>query len=128
MHRILRIRHEVPTTFNGKLIAMSTKTGKIVWQQQLTAGTNAPVVIDGDNLVTAATASMSSAAAGASTGVSLKAGMSVFNSTCASCHTLAAAGSTGTVGPNLDQLKPSDALVVKQVAVIDRSGMLAAPL
>jgi mono/diheme cytochrome c family protein len=39
----------------------------------------------------------------------------VFQSTCASCHTLAAAGSTGTVGPNLDQLKPSDALVVHQV-------------
>ena len=35
--------------------------------------------------------------------------MKVFDSTCASCHTLAAAGSTGTVGPNLDQLKPSDA-------------------
>jgi mono/diheme cytochrome c family protein len=41
--------------------------------------------------------------------------MKVFSSTCASCHTLAAAGSTGTVGPNLDQLKPSDALVVHQV-------------
>jgi mono/diheme cytochrome c family protein len=47
--------------------------------------------------------------------VSVKAGMTVFDSTCASCHTLAAAGSTGTVGPNLDQLKPSDALVVHQV-------------
>ena len=41
--------------------------------------------------------------------------MKVFDSSCASCHTLAAAGSTGTVGPNLDQLKPSDALVVHQV-------------
>ena len=41
--------------------------------------------------------------------------MKVFESTCATCHTLAAAGSTGTVGPNLDQLKPSDALVVHQV-------------
>ena len=47
--------------------------------------------------------------------MTLKAGMTVFDSTCASCHTLAAAGSTGTVGPNLDQLKPSDALVVHQV-------------
>ena len=26
---------------------------------------------------------------------------------CAGCHTLAAAGATGTIGPNLDQLKPS---------------------
>jgi cytochrome c6 len=41
--------------------------------------------------------------------------MLVFNSACASCHTLAAAGSIGTVGPNLDQLKPRDALVVHQV-------------
>jgi mono/diheme cytochrome c family protein len=39
----------------------------------------------------------------------------VFEQNCASCHTLAAAGSSGTVGPNLDQLKPSDALVTKQV-------------
>jgi hypothetical protein len=32
-----------------------------------------------------------------------------------SCHTLAAAGATGTVGPNLDQLTPSQALVEHQV-------------
>jgi cbb3-type cytochrome c oxidase subunit III len=34
---------------------------------------------------------------------------------CAGCHTLAAAGATGTTGPNLDQLKPSMAIVVTQV-------------
>ncbi|HWB21979.1 MAG TPA: peptidoglycan-binding protein [Gaiellaceae bacterium] len=34
---------------------------------------------------------------------------------CAGCHTLAAAGSTGTDGPNLDQLQPSQAAVVNQV-------------
>ena len=34
---------------------------------------------------------------------------------CAGCHTLAAAGATGTTGPNLDQLKPSEAIVVRQV-------------
>lgn len=34
---------------------------------------------------------------------------------CASCHTLADAGSTGTVGPNLDQAKPSEALVIDRV-------------
>jgi mono/diheme cytochrome c family protein len=34
---------------------------------------------------------------------------------CAGCHTLAAAGSTGTTGPNLDQLKPPMAKVVTQV-------------
>jgi outer membrane protein assembly factor BamB len=48
-------------------------------------------------------------------GSTLAAGEEVFDSTCSSCHTLAAAGSNGTVGPNLDELKPSDSLVEKQV-------------
>jgi mono/diheme cytochrome c family protein len=30
-----------------------------------------------------------------------------FASTCGTCHTLARAGATGTVGPNLDQLMPT---------------------
>ena len=34
---------------------------------------------------------------------------------CAACHTLSAAGSSGTIGPNLDQLKPKQATVVHQV-------------
>ncbi len=34
---------------------------------------------------------------------------------CTSCHTLADAGATGTVGPNLDQAKPPKALVVDRV-------------
>jgi mono/diheme cytochrome c family protein len=32
-----------------------------------------------------------------------------------SCHTLADAGASGTVGPNLDQAKPSFDLVVERV-------------
>jgi mono/diheme cytochrome c family protein len=36
----------------------------------------------------------------------------VFTSAgCATCHTLKAAGTTGTIGPNLDQLRPSAAAV-----------------
>lgn len=42
-------------------------------------------------------------------------GASIFKSQCAGCHTLAAAGATGTVGPNLDQLKPAMSIVVRQV-------------
>jgi cbb3-type cytochrome c oxidase subunit III len=42
-------------------------------------------------------------------------GKTIFQNECASCHTLAAAGATGTVGPNLDQLKPAQAIVVHQV-------------
>ena len=36
----------------------------------------------------------------------------VFDANCGNCHTLAAAGSEGQVGPNLDDLKP-DAETVK---------------
>jgi mono/diheme cytochrome c family protein len=36
---------------------------------------------------------------------------------CGGCHTLKAAGSSGNVGPNLDQLKPSKATVAHQVEV-----------
>jgi cbb3-type cytochrome c oxidase subunit III len=42
-------------------------------------------------------------------------GEAIFKTNCAACHTLSAAGATGTVGPDLDQLKPSMAIVVHQV-------------
>jgi mono/diheme cytochrome c family protein len=38
-------------------------------------------------------------------------GEAVFSSSCASCHTLAAAGASGAVGPNLDERKPDAATV-----------------
>jgi cytochrome c6 len=44
------------------------------------------------------------------------AGKEVFASAgCVACHTLADAGSTGTVGPNLDDAKPPATLVVTRV-------------
>jgi cbb3-type cytochrome c oxidase subunit III len=43
-------------------------------------------------------------------------GESIFASAgCGGCHTLAAAGSSGTVGPNLDEAKPSKELAVDRV-------------
>jgi cbb3-type cytochrome c oxidase subunit III len=42
-------------------------------------------------------------------------GKAIFKGECGSCHTLQAAGTTGTVGPNLDQLKPAQPRVVRQV-------------
>jgi cbb3-type cytochrome c oxidase subunit III len=42
-------------------------------------------------------------------------GKAIFQADCASCHTLKAASATGTVGPNLDQLKPALARVQRQV-------------
>jgi mono/diheme cytochrome c family protein len=52
------------------------------------------------------------------------AGEQVFASAgCASCHTLEAAGASGTVGPNLDEAKPDHDLVVERVT----NGMGAMP-
>ena len=46
------------------------------------------------------------------------AGKAVFASAgCGGCHTLKAASATGTIGPNLDDLKPELAIVVHQVEV-----------
>jgi mono/diheme cytochrome c family protein len=42
-------------------------------------------------------------------------GKSIFTATCGGCHTLADAGTTGTVGPNLDQAKPPKSLVINRV-------------
>ena len=42
-------------------------------------------------------------------------GKQVFTHNCASCHTLKDANATGQVGPDLDQLKPDDATVQRQV-------------
>jgi mono/diheme cytochrome c family protein len=45
-----------------------------------------------------------------------KKGKAIYvSSSCGGCHTLAAANSTGTVGPNLDQLKPDYRAVTAQV-------------
>lgn len=44
-------------------------------------------------------------------------GKAIFQANCASCHTLKAANASGQVGPNLDQLKPSEPIVMHQVEV-----------
>jgi len=46
------------------------------------------------------------------------AGAKIFGQAgCVGCHTLAAAHATGTVGPNLDQVKPSYELVTGRVTL-----------
>jgi outer membrane protein assembly factor BamB len=128
------------TTFAGHLMAFDVETGKTVLDRQLPAGTNATVAISGDTLVTAASfpqggdqvaqviayrlgANGSAVSGGGGTtgggggqgGGGQAAGKSVFTSNCGSCHTLADAGSGGSVGPNLDELQPSRDQVEQQV-------------
>ena len=56
------------------------------------------------------------------------AGKAVFAANgCASCHTLAAAGATGNVGPNLDQAKPGQAKVRLFVQNGSTSGGISMP-
>src|SRR3954464_2807381 len=117
------------TTFDGYVVALVRKSGRIAWRQKLPAFTNAPIAIDGDTLITAASypggkgqtteviafrlgahgrmapATRQPAAGSGASGAAL------VSANCASCHTLAAAHAQGTVGPNLDQLKPSLAVV-----------------
>ncbi len=60
--------------------------------------------------------SVGGAGTGGGGGSSSADGKAIFNSAgCSGCHTLKAAGSTGTVGPNLDQSTKDEAGVIKQV-------------
>jgi mono/diheme cytochrome c family protein len=67
---------------------------------------------------TSASTSTPTATSGGTSGVQgdPAAGKTVFTSAgCSGCHTLKAANATGTVGPNLDQLKPAYDKIVTQV-------------
>jgi mono/diheme cytochrome c family protein len=69
-------------------------------------------------------AGSSSPAGSRSAGGSAPAGAAVFATAgCGSCHTLRAAGATGSTGPNLDQLRPAAATV----SAIVQSGSGAMP-
>jgi mono/diheme cytochrome c family protein len=62
-----------------------------------------------------ATSAPATSTAGGGGAVTAAAGKKVFTANCGSCHTLADAGTSGNVGPNLDDLKPDMATVVHQV-------------
>jgi mono/diheme cytochrome c family protein len=52
------------------------------------------------------------AAPATTTAVPVPTGRELFTQTCSGCHTLKDAGTTGTVGPNLDKSKPTKARVL----------------
>jgi mono/diheme cytochrome c family protein len=55
------------------------------------------------------------AAAGAKSSAGSSDAKAIFQGNCASCHTLKDANATGQVGPNLDQLKPPEAIAKRQI-------------
>jgi mono/diheme cytochrome c family protein len=57
----------------------------------------------------------SGGSASGSSGSASAQGKTVFTSNCGGCHTLKDAGTTGSVGPNLDDVQPDKATVVRQV-------------
>ena len=59
--------------------------------------------------------SSSSGGSGTATAAQLAGGQKVFTANCGGCHTLADAGTSGSVGPNLDQLEPAADTVARQV-------------
>ena len=68
--------------------------------------------------MTTTTGGGSTTSTGATAGggtVSMAVAKTTFTSTCGGCHTLADAGTSGNVGPNLDQLKPDEATVANQI-------------
>jgi mono/diheme cytochrome c family protein len=94
----------------------STSTSRVSTSQ---AATSTATATHGSSTAThgSSTAAHTSSASSGGSGSSSAAGLAVFASAgCGSCHTLAAAHATGDVGPNLDDLKPSEALVAHQVA------------
>jgi cbb3-type cytochrome c oxidase subunit III len=98
-------------------IATYTTSKKLTPQTQMPAN----LVTGQDAIDVAAYVASVAGAGGFSSSVSLSSlgtnGKAIVKAACASCHTLAAAGITGTVGPNLDQLasKLTLAIVVRQV-------------
>ena len=75
--------------------------------QNLVKGADADAVAA---YVASVTANPAAAPAKSATG-----GKDIFLANCGSCHTLADAGTHGNVGPNLDELKPSESIVQHQV-------------
>jgi len=85
----------------------------------VTVGTGAETApAAGDTSTTAGGTSTEATTGGGSTAAAAgdaAAGKAVFTANCGACHVLSDAGTSGTVGPDLDQLKPDAATVQKQV-------------
>jgi len=98
----------------GNYAGEETKTVTVATGSQSTTGESTTAATTTAATTTQATTTTSTTTggnAGSPTG-----GKAIFASAgCASCHTLKAAGSHGTIGPNLDERRPSMDKVVERV-------------
>jgi sulfite dehydrogenase len=98
----------------GNYAGEDTKTVTVATAGQSTTGQTTSAAT-----TTAAATTQATTTAPATTGGNAggpTAGKAIFASAgCASCHTLEAAGSHGTIGPNLDERRPSMDKVVERV-------------
>jgi quinohemoprotein ethanol dehydrogenase len=107
-------------SLNGKLSQVKAGAAAVAGHH---AGVGAPTTSTTASTTTAQSsntskpASSSTAGAGTSGTSAITDGKSVFVQNCGGCHTLADAGSAGNEGPNLDNLKPTEAIVAHQVEV-----------
>jgi cytochrome c6 len=108
---------DFPGRFLGLYITISALFFVAMISAVLIFGREKPEAAGAEQTTTATTTSPAKTTPAApSTKGDPTAGKAVFLSAgCTSCHTLKDAGSTGTVGPNLDQLKPPEARIVTQV-------------
>jgi cbb3-type cytochrome c oxidase subunit III len=91
---------------------------QVVRQQIALAGGKMPAnLVKGDDAdaVSAFVAASAGVPVQGGGGASATSGKDIFAANCGSCHTLKAAGTSGTVGPNLDDLMPSLARAARQV-------------
>lgn len=119
--RILAIAIAIGALSLGALTACGggdDPAGTIGGEVTIGTGTNptsAPADSGGEAATTAAETTGGETTAAAAEG-DAAAGATVFATAgCTGCHTLAAAGSNGNVGPNLDEVKPDYATVMQFV-------------
>jgi cytochrome c6 len=107
---------DFPGRFLGLYITISTLFFVAMISAVLIFGREKPEAAGAEQTTTTTTSPTQTTPAAPATKGDPTAGKAVFLSAgCTSCHTLKDAGSTGTVGPNLDQLKPPEARIVTQV-------------
>jgi mono/diheme cytochrome c family protein len=106
--------------FPGRVMGLYISVAVLFFVAMIAAvlvfGKEKPEAAEAHETTTAQTTIAQTTTAAPSTGGEAAAGKAVFASAgCGSCHTLKDAGSHGTIGPDLDQLKPAEDVVQHQV-------------